>query len=283
MARQSYSFVEVLARAGYGARGAVYCLVGALAVFGAIGSGGQTGGSRSALQSLIDEPYGKVWLAAIALGLFGFALWRAVESLTDADRRGTSWKALGVRATRLVSAGIYLSLAFFAASLALGWSVRSNGDERAAQDWTAWLLAQPFGRWILGLVGLGVIGAGFFFIARGWRGNVTDFLALPADARRWAVPLGRIGFAARGIVFALVGAFLGIAAWQSNSSQAHGLGGALQSLESQPYGWVLLAITAAGLFAFGLFGFVQASYREINVPDMADAKAAVADGLAHLR
>src|SRR5215212_8392088 len=106
MTTSSRSSVEFLARAGYGARGAVYCLVGALALLAAVGSGGQTGGSRSALQSLLTQPYGKIWLAAIALGLFGFALWRAVEALTDADHRGASWKALGARAAHLGSAGV---------------------------------------------------------------------------------------------------------------------------------------------------------------------------------
>src|SRR3954471_8238433 len=40
--------MEMMARWGYGARGAVYCLVGGLAVLAAFGSGGQTGGSHSA-------------------------------------------------------------------------------------------------------------------------------------------------------------------------------------------------------------------------------------------
>ena len=69
--------------------------------------------------------------------------------------------------------------------------------------------------------------------------------------------------------------FLGLAALHSSSSEVRGLGGALASLEAQPYGWALLAVVAAGLFAFGLFGFVQARYRRIDAPDLQDAKAAV--------
>ena len=93
------------------------------------------------------------------------------------------------------------------------------------------------------------------------------------------MPLGRLGFAVRGLVFVLIGAFLGLAALHSNSSEVRGLGGALESLQDQPYGWALLALTAAGLFAFGMFGFVQARYRRIDAPDLADAKDAVAAGL----
>src|SRR3954469_18454843 len=89
--------IEVLARLGYGARGIVYGLVGALALLAAIGSGGQTGGSRSALQTLLEQPFGKFWLILIAIGLFGFCTWRFLEALTDADRRGSDMKGWAIR------------------------------------------------------------------------------------------------------------------------------------------------------------------------------------------
>ncbi|MBM6579822.1 DUF1206 domain-containing protein [Microvirga sp. BT689] len=268
--------VETLARFGYGARGVVYGLVGALALLAAIGSGGQTGGSRSALQTLLSQPFGKVWLVLIALGLFGFCAWRILEALTDADHRGADWKGWGIRGAHLVSGIIYGGLALFALNLALGRSSGGGGEDQAAQDWTAWLMGQPFGQWLVGLVGLAVAGTGLAFIAKAWRGRVADRLSLPADRRDWFITIGRMGFAARGVVFVMIGGFLVLAAIHASSSEVHGLGGALQALRQQPYGWVLLALTALGLFAFGLFGLIQARYRHIDAPDLADAKAAVA-------
>jgi hypothetical protein len=267
--------VETLARFGYGARGVVYGLVGGLALLAAFGSGGQTGGSRSALQTLLSQSFGEVWLVLIALGLFGFCAWRILEALTDADHRGSDVKGLGIRAAHMFSGVIYAGLALSALNLALG---RGSGgsEDQAARDWTAWLMSQPFGQWLVGLVGLAVAGAGLAFIVKAWRGNVTERLSLPADKRDWIVALGRMGFAARGIVFLLIGGFLVLAALHASSTEAHGLGGALQALQQQPYGWVLLALTALGLFAFGLFGLVQARYRHIDAPDLDDAKAAVA-------
>src|SRR5919107_647950 len=105
--------MEIMARLGYGARGIVYCLVGGLALLAAFGSGGQTGGSRSALQSLLSPPCGR------------------------------EWKALGIRAAHLVSGGIYAGLAVFALNLAFGRGA-GGGEDQAAQSWTAWLMAQPF-------------------------------------------------------------------------------------------------------------------------------------------
>jgi hypothetical protein len=274
--------MEIMARLGYGARGIVYCLVGGLALLAAFGSGGQTGGSRSALQSLLSQPFGKAWLVLIASGLFGFAAWRIVEALTDADHRGREWKALGIRAAHLVSGGIYAGLAVFALNLAFGRGA-GGGEDQAAQSWTAWLMAQPFGQWLVGLVGVGVAAAGLGFIWKGWRGDVMMRLALPSGADRWVLPLGRLGYAARGVVFVLVGGFLILAALHSNSSEVHGLGGALQSLQAQPFGWILLGVVAAGLFAFGVFGLVQARYRHLDAPDLKQARAAVADGVQALK
>jgi len=275
MSHVSRNPVETLARFGYGARGVVYGLVGGLALLAAIGSGRQTGGSRSALQTLLSQPFGKVWLVLIAIGLFGFCAWRVLEALTDADRRGSDLKGLCVRAVRLIGGLIYAGLALSALNLALG---RGSGgsEDQAARDWTAWLMSQPFGQWLVGLVGLAIAGGGLAFIVRAWRGNVTEHLSLPSDKRDWIVTLGRMGFAARGIVFVLIGGFLVLAALHASSTEAQGLGGALQSLQQQPYGWVLLALTALGLFAFGLFGLVQARYRHIDAPDLDDAKAAIA-------
>jgi hypothetical protein len=205
-----------------------------------------------------------------------------VEALTDADHRGREWKALGIRAAHLVSGGIYAGLAVFALNLAFGRGA-GGGEDQAAQSWTAWLMAQPFGQWLVGLVGVGVAAAGLGFIWKGWRGDVVLRLALPSGADRWVLPLGRLGYAARGVVFVLVGGFLILAALHSNSSEVHGLGGALQSLQAQPFGWILLGVVAAGLFAFGVFGLVQARYRHLDAPDLKQARDAVADGVQALK
>ncbi len=269
MNHQSRDSLENMARVGFGARGVVYCLVGGLAIIAALGSGGQTTGSRGALATLIGEPYGRVLLGAIALGLACFAIWRVVEAISDADGHGSSGKGLALRGGHLLSGVIYAGLAFFAFSLALGWGSGGSGNEdQSAQDWTAWLMQQPFGRWMVGFIGLVVAGAGLAFIWKGWTGDVAQFLQLTPERRRWVVPLGRAGHAARGVVFVIIGAFVVVAAVQVQSSQVRGLGGALETVEQQSFGWLLLALTAAGLFAFGAFGFAQALYRRIRPPDL---------------
>jgi hypothetical protein len=258
--------IERIARFGYGARGVVYIVVGALALLAALGHGGRAGDSKDALRAVMAGPFGAAVVGLIALGLAGFALWRLVEGITDADRRGTSAKGLAVRGAHLISAGLYLGLAASAASLSLGLGM-SGGD--GVHDGTAWLLSKPFGRWLVALVGLAVVGGGFGFLGKAWRGDVTDRLALDARARdRWAGPIGRFGYAARGLAFLIIGGFLVAAAWHQRSSDAKGLSEAFALLRAQPYGWILLGLVAAGHAAFGAFGLIQARYRHIDAPDI---------------
>lgn len=265
--------LELLARLGFAARGLVYCLVGGLAVLAAIGSGGGAGGSKNALRSLLEQPFGATILAAVGLGLLFFAAWRIVGAVTDADNRGASAKARGVRALQALSGLVYVGLALTAFDLALGRGGGGGAEDQAAQDWTEWALAQPLGQWAVGAVGAAIACGGLAYLWKGWRGDVLKRLSPPASARDWMRTVGRIGYAARGVTFLLIGGFVVVAAVNADSDEVRGLGGALQVLRQQPYGWVLLGLTAAGLFAFGLFGFVQARYRHIDVPDLDDAKA----------
>lgn len=270
--------MERLARFGFGARGVVYIVVGALAALAAIGQGGDAGGSRSALAALMKQPFGAWIVAALGLGLGCFALWRVVEAVADADGRGSGSKALGVRFAHLISGGVYAGLAFFAVMLSLG-RARAGNEDQAARDWTAWLLSQPFGRWMVAGVAVAVAGTGIAYGIRAWRGRVMQHLSVPQGAD-WACTLGRIGFAARGLVFVIIGGFLLVSAWYARSGAVKGLGGALDLLREQPYGAVLLFATAFGLACFGAFGLVQARYRRVEPPRLDDmaarAKAAIA-------
>jgi len=79
------------------------------------------------------------------------------------------------------------------------------------------------------------------------------------------------------IVFMIVGTFLLLAAVRYNPAQARGLAGALKALEAEPYGPALLALVAADLFAFGVYGIVQGFYRRIRPPDVREAQSAIAN------
>jgi hypothetical protein len=70
----------------------------------------------------------------------------------------------------------------------------------------------------------------------------------------------RTGYAARGIVFIILSYFTGVAAIDAST----GVAGALQTIKAQPYGAILLWLTAVGFFAFGAYGIAEAAFRRIH-------------------
>jgi hypothetical protein len=259
-----------MARAGYAARGIVYIIVGGFALLAALGSGGGTTGTRGALYTLLTQPFGSALLAAVALGLLCFSIWRLSQAVLDADRLGSEWKALLRRTGFAISAAVNAALAISAVALLLGLSSGAGDSEGSAKDWTAYLLSAPFGRWLVGAVGLIIVGTGIGVAVRAWTGTFEERLALDEGTRKWVIPAGRLGFFARALVFLIIGGFLVLAALHADASEAKGLAGVLRTLQQQTYGWILLGITALGLFAFGAFQFIVAYYRRIDAPDPTD-------------
>ena len=73
--------------------------------------------------------------------------------------------------------------------------------------------------------------------------------------------LGRVGYAARGVIVFLVGVAVLDAAVSCDPGRAEGLDGALRTVADQPFGPILLLLAALGLVAFGLLSFFEAKWR----------------------
>lgn len=260
--------IEKLARLGYATKGIVYGLVGVLAVMAALGLGGQTTDTQGALRAIAAQPYGQVLLILIAIGLAGYALWRFVEAILDPEHKGDDKKGLAKRLGYAVSGVLYAALTASAVGLILGSANQSGGQggSSQAQSITARVLAQPFGAWLVGIVGAIIIGVGFYQFYKAYSMKFRRTLKLHQMGRKeeiWAVRISRFGLAARGVVFVMIGFFLIQAGRQSQAQEVKGLDGVLQTLAQQPYGKFLLAVVALGLVAYGVYMFVQARYRRI--------------------
>ena len=119
----------------------------------------------------------------------------------------------------------------------------------------------------MGIVGAGILATGLFQFYRAYDAKFMDKLKpgeMNPRERRWTRRAGRLGHAARDVVFLVIGVFLAQAALQSDPDEARDLGGALSALAAQPFGPYLLGLVAFGLVAFGLFMFVVARYRRIQ-------------------
>ena len=268
--------IAALARAGYAAKGVVYLLVGGLALLAAVRSRlpfaapqGATTGTRGALASLLDQPYGKAILCVVAAGLAGYALWCFVRAVFDPERDGKDAKGVGKRAFNFAKGLVHAGLVAAVVGMVRGTASGAGDDGNQARDWTAWLMSFPLGVWLVGLVGLGVTGYGARQVYKGWTADLDDQLSLRRlgpGAARWTVRFSRFGMAARGVVFGIIGMFLVVAAYRANPQEVKGVGEALAALERQAYGPVLLAVVALGLVSYGAYQFILARYRRIEAP-----------------
>lgn len=203
-------------------------------------------------------------LGLIALGLFGYLVWRLTEAFADIEGEGDDPKGLTKRAGHAVNGLVYGGIGLQAGLLALGRS--SGGGGSSQQEWTARFMSLPFGRWLVGLAGLLVIGYGLYQLYEAWKEKYRERLMygqMSAAERRWVDPLSKAGLVAHGIVLGLVGAFLIQAAYRFNPQEAQGLGGALTEIARQPFGPWLLGITALGLIAYGIYKLAQARYHRV--------------------
>lgn len=262
--KRVHSWIDRLARFGYVAYGVVYLLVGVLSVQAALGGANQAPGQEGALRSILFAPLGRVLLCIVALGLLAYAAWRLYEGITDPENEGRDAKGIAKRVDHLLNGLFHGALAFSAGQLALGSGGGSGGSP---DDWTATLMSQPFGRWLVVVAGVGVAGAGLYQFYKAYRADFREGLKtseMSLREKRWTTHAGRLGFTARGIVFGVIGVFLIQAALQSDPDEARGLGGALETLARQPFGPYLLGAVALGLVAYGVFMFVVARYRRIE-------------------
>ena len=103
--------IEPIALVGLVSRGALSVMVGVLAVFSAMGSGGRTTDPRGAVDEVGRLQAGKPLLLVLALGLVAFAVWRAAQAIQDLDRKGRGLPALATRLGFLISGFLHLGLA----------------------------------------------------------------------------------------------------------------------------------------------------------------------------
>ena len=262
-AGEAAPWLEALARLGYAAKGIVYGLIGVLALQAALGTGSANINQTTVFQKIVSQPFGKFLLWVIVIGLIGYALWRLFEALVDPEYEGKKKTGTLKRIGFFVSGLTYLALAYIAYQIVQGRGSSSGNTG----DITAKVLRMPGGQVIVALIGLIILAVGLFAIYSAYRSSFEkrfQYGQMSSEERRWAIRLGRFGYAARGLIFSLVGLFLIEAAISYNTAKASGLGGALVALAKTTYGPYLLGLVALGLIAFGIYCLALARYRQIN-------------------
>jgi hypothetical protein len=256
------------AQAGLVARGVLYAIVGVLALqiaFGG-GGGGEQASQQGALQTIAQGPFGTFLVVLVGLGLAGYALWRLTQFFTEKGKEDSDTKDAVMRASFIVRALIYSALSYLAFSIALGSGGGGGGGQ--SQSVTARIMRDvPAGRILVGLVGLIILGVACYQAYQAFSKDFMDELQtqrMNRTTRTWVRRIGVLGHAARAVVFGLLGVFVIRAAVEFDPNEAVGLDGALQRLAQQPAGPWLLALTALGLFAYGVYSVLRGRYGDVS-------------------
>lgn len=261
--REKSHWVRWAGRIGYAARGTVYLLIAVLAGRAAFGARQVDEGARGALEQVVALPFGQTLLIIVAAGLVCHAVWRFIQAFLDTDGKGSDTTGYLARTMFILIGLIYLGLAFSAVKIFFGYY--GGGNDLWTRSWTAWLLSQPFGQWLVGIIGAVIAGIGAYQFYKAFSTKFRKHLVaeLDDDVEEFGARLGRYGLIARGIVFFISGGFFIFAGWSANAGRIKDFGSALQFVERQPYGIWLLGLLALGLAAYGVFMLFLAVYREM--------------------
>jgi hypothetical protein len=239
--------------------GVVNLLLAWVALQLAFGDHSENASSQGALKELASQPFGDVLIWLVAVGMFVLVLWRLMEAAFGHQDEDGGKKV----AKRLVSVGkavIYGVIGFTALQIAMGsGSSGKSGSDSTTQK----IMELPGGTWIVGVIGLGIIGYGISQIVMAWTEKFAENLTAEGksgDSGTAYIWFGKIGYCAKGIAAGLVGVLFLYAAVTHDPKKSGGLDAALGELLQQPFGPYLLAAVAAGIACYGLFCFARARH-----------------------
>jgi hypothetical protein len=250
------AFFAHLVRWGLVGYGLLHLLVAWIALRIVLGARGTS--TQGALARLRHEAWGVGLLVALIAGFVVLAVWQLIAALVGyRDDDGLMRLVMQAGAgSRVITYGY---LAFSLARLVVG----DGGGGHSPRHASAGVLAEPFGRIVLGLAGLVVVGVGVGLAVFGARRGFEDQLDREArqGARRLPILLlGQAGYIAKGVAFVGIGCFVDWAALTDDPSRAGGLDQSLERVVRAPLGIVGVLAVAVGIGCFGLYLLARARH-----------------------
>ena len=258
-------WLERMGRIGYVAKAIVYIIVGLLALrYSVWGDGWSNASSKGALETIFLQPLGTMQLVVLTAGLVAYAAWQLIAAFVDGEDDGSHPQGYFFRASKLLGFAGYGVLTFQAVRTLAG---HYTGTRDELPKLIANVLAFSGGPWLVGLVGVGIFLFGLFQLYQVFAAGELrhlDFEPLTRPARHVVSILARFGFAARAVVFLIIGHYLVRSALEHDPREAEGMNSAFVTIGQRPYGALLLAAVAVGLVAYGMYQLVNAKYRRMD-------------------
>lgn len=258
------TWVRLLMRVGLVSRGVVYGLLAYFAFdIARYGSSPEPASGQGALRAIARQSDGPVLLAVLSVGLLGYAIWRAVQASGGGggERRASVVKRVGFLVSGAVYAALFVEALLLIAGSGGGGSVSSHPQPLVRQ-----VLRWPAGPDLVGVAAAALLAGGIGLAIWSCVHDLDKTLDTGRMGRRQlrlarATSIG--GDVTRGLLIALIGAYLMVGAVDDNPAKVKSLGQVLKTIAGKPYGEWALILAAIGLLAFAVFSVVEAVYRRL--------------------
>lgn len=260
-------WVDTITRIGYAVRGLIYGVIGFLAAKVFITGRAEITDQTGALAKIAQQPYGKILLIIILVGMVGLTVWGVVRAIADPYHKGKDFKGVVSRTGYLISGIAYGLMLYPVLRLINGVGSSSGGSSAQAESISAGVMTNAWGPWLVGLVGVVLIGVGLYRMYLGIKGKLSERLKaykMSEQQHKLAVQAGRFGYIAHGSVLSLIGILALLAALTLDPQKVGGLDQALLFLSQQAYGSWLLGGLALGLIAYAVYSLMGARWFRIK-------------------
>lgn len=259
-------WLEYYARFGYAAKGIVYGSVGILAIAEVLGVGqGETVvGATGAIRAIAQQPFGWVLSVLLAISLMGYVVWRFLQALLDPEHKGCDAADIVRRIGYGCSGVVYAGIAYSVVEILTESAER---DDKTPEEWGFLIMQQPIGRWLVGAVGFIFFSIGCYYFYRSIKAEFRKRFKqheMSNAEKVWASVVGRVGIAARGVVYAVIGVSAMQAAWLFDADEIKTTEQALEVFDNNPTNEIILCILGIGFVAYGIHMAFQAKYRSID-------------------
>ncbi|MGB7488399.1 MAG: DUF1206 domain-containing protein [Phormidesmis sp.] len=259
-------WIEYYVRFGYAAKGIIYGCTGVLALMEVLGLGqGETVvGATGAIRAIANQPFGRTLSVLLAISLMGYVVWRFLQAFLDPEHSGCNVSDIVRRIGYGCSGVVYSSIAYSVIEILTD---APEGEEKSPEEWAFMLMKQPFGRWLLGAIGLTFFTIGCYYFYRAIKAEFRKRFKrhkMSDVEKTWASIVGRVGIAARGVVYVVIGIFTVRAAWLFDAKEIKTTEQALEVFNNNPTNEIILCVLGIGFMAYGVHMAFQTKYRNID-------------------
>lgn len=241
---------------GFISKGLIYVVVGILSLLAALNMGGESSGTSQALKFLKKQPFGKVLLIALGIGLLCYSYWMFVRSIKNPENIGKDKNGLLVRMGIFFTGLVYVFIAFLSFYHFFNSSVDNSGARYLE-------FLGPTTLSILFIaIGLILFVQGVVLTIGVLKGGMMDQFNLEGRKGSRLIRLGgKFGFYSRAFIVFIIAYFFLRAGIYSGNNEIKGIADAFSFLDQSLTGRVLMAFTAIGFVSYGLFFILLSRYR----------------------